>query len=967
MAFAKINKSGCGERHGNVQVRIDFYLEPTDPRYNDTYIDVPVLNDKGEPTSKTKKQLNPFHSHFMYFSPDVTEAEILKEAEYHLPNFYTAFQNEWDKSPGGMRHGWDTATRVRPARKDKTLTSKDFESVRLSCEAKITELTEASTSVNDLEGREYPATEIDIGSPAINRGGSQASGNTILLLENPANDTGVIDTVEIWVLTAISETVVGTLYLNSGTNYIGRDYESIGTVTSGSKQTFSGLDIDVETGDYIGSYATAGRYKSDYSGYAGIRENASGNTWSGGSTKFDTLQSGDTLSIYGTGETTAPTEFELSCTDGISAGDSPSKQMVCSLYCTEGMGIGDSAGKAHSANPVLSEVISLSGALSTSMSAQIAASDGVAIGEALSEYILAHLTTSDGLTLSDSALYFLAYYLSAADGVALSDIPLGVWSADVALDNADEALTYFPVYLNISEAAGKTDVDLTSIFDEIGDSYLKLRVRTDSGEDCYVEVVSWSAAERAAELHCKVPAISNVSGAALHISASMSFANNSDYVGLTGSAPAQAVWDSSFVFVSHMNDNPAGDGILDSTSNANHGTKGAGAAAPIEVDGLVGKAQSFDGIDDLINLPDSYNYKFTGQFQYEVYAKTNSISTGYRAYFTHRFSGTSSVIGLWQYAQYIYIEVRNNGRTSSITGTNGNALSVNTDDYYYLGIQRDASNDINVIQNGSLTNWGNVTGDITDANLPVGIGVHQGTTPMQSFDGLEGEFRISSTARGAGWIAYTNGTLRDSVATYTVSYGAYTEVNPSAIDGLEMSDSCAEAMEAFCSGLDSILASDAPVASMAAAVSAATGIILSDQAVKALEMFVEATEGLVVSDAAVLQSILYLLASSGITASDDTALAVIIYSVISEGIRVSDSPSSGAKAEISVADGLTLSDVVARTIQIYLSISDGMTLSDAITAYLKAYRIIQTISARARTSPSNWRPIVDEGNKRNLK
>ena len=67
MAYAKINKSGCIERHGNVQVRVDFYLEPEDPRYSDTLVDVPVLDDKGGPTGKTKKQLNPFHSHFMYF------------------------------------------------------------------------------------------------------------------------------------------------------------------------------------------------------------------------------------------------------------------------------------------------------------------------------------------------------------------------------------------------------------------------------------------------------------------------------------------------------------------------------------------------------------------------------------------------------------------------------------------------------------------------------------------------------------------------------------------------------------------------------------------------------------------------------------------------------------------------------------------------------------------------------------
>jgi hypothetical protein len=318
VAFAKINKSGCVERHGNVQVRVDFYLEPTDPRYFDTYVQVIDTSSKeyqmGYPEdSKVSEEdwlnslpkvwlTNPFHSHFIYFSPDVTEAEILKEAEYHLPNFYTAFQNQWDKYKGGMRHGWATEKRIRPARKDKTL--KDYEAVRLSCVAKITELNETPTSVNDLEGREYPATEIDIGSAAIDRGAySGLSNRTYLLLENPANDTGVIDTVEIWANSELSNTVVGTLYLDSGYTYIGRDYESIGTVFSGSKQTFTGLDIDVETGDYIGSYATSGTYERDSSGYAGYRY-VSRNVWSGGSTNFRSLTANSTLSIYGTGETT---------------------------------------------------------------------------------------------------------------------------------------------------------------------------------------------------------------------------------------------------------------------------------------------------------------------------------------------------------------------------------------------------------------------------------------------------------------------------------------------------------------------------------------------------------------------------------------------------------------------------------------------------------------------------------------
>jgi len=82
-------------------------------------------------------------------------------------------------------------------------------------------------------------------------------------------------------------------------------------------------------------------------------------------------------------------------------------------------------------------------------------------------------------------------------------------------------------------------------------------------------------------------------------------ASNTDYIWMYYGSPtvgngenAEVVWENGYVAVYHMNNKP-GDAtkILDSTANHNHGTKGAGAAAPTEVAGSVGMAQSFDGGD----------------------------------------------------------------------------------------------------------------------------------------------------------------------------------------------------------------------------------------------------------------------------------------------------------------------------------------------------------------------------------
>ncbi len=94
--FFKVNITGCQERKGLVEVRYDLYLDPTDERYSEHYVKVPVIPEKGyegkvdefgAPVDqadydkwlaglKTVYQHNPFCCHFCQFEPTVTDAEI---------------------------------------------------------------------------------------------------------------------------------------------------------------------------------------------------------------------------------------------------------------------------------------------------------------------------------------------------------------------------------------------------------------------------------------------------------------------------------------------------------------------------------------------------------------------------------------------------------------------------------------------------------------------------------------------------------------------------------------------------------------------------------------------------------------------------------------------------------------------------------------------------------------------------
>ena len=114
------------------------------------------------------------------------------------------------------------------------------------------------------------AIDIDIGCAATDRSSWGETGYTYVNKTNPANESGKITSVEIWAYITMENVEVATFYVVSGDNLSTRDTHTIGTVTAGSKQTFSELDITVEAGDYIGIYGSAGNIELSVFGDVGI-------------------------------------------------------------------------------------------------------------------------------------------------------------------------------------------------------------------------------------------------------------------------------------------------------------------------------------------------------------------------------------------------------------------------------------------------------------------------------------------------------------------------------------------------------------------------------------------------------------------------------------------------------------------------------------------------------------------------
>ncbi len=141
---------------------------------------------------------------------------------------------------------------------------------------------------------------IDIGADAINRGTETSSpGWTYIDKTNPANESGTITTVEIYANLVLENCIVGTFYVLSGNTLKCRDSVVIGSVARRSKQTFSGLSLTVEAGDYIGFYASSGSIDRDTTGYGGNWRLSSEHIDPGDEATYGFLTA-DGFSLYGT-------------------------------------------------------------------------------------------------------------------------------------------------------------------------------------------------------------------------------------------------------------------------------------------------------------------------------------------------------------------------------------------------------------------------------------------------------------------------------------------------------------------------------------------------------------------------------------------------------------------------------------------------------------------------------------------
>ena len=360
---------------------------------------------------------------------------------------------------------------------------------------------------------------------------------------------------------------------------------------------------------------------------------------------------------------------------------------------------------------------------------------------------------------------------------------LGTWKyrrkITISNTNVDAVLSNFPIFVNISSSSGTGNTDLTSIFDELTSdaNRKKIAITTSDGTtQCYVEIERWSDANEKAELWVKVLSVASGAVTYLYIYYDILQADNTTYIGDVTDTPAQSVWDSNFKLVIHMAQDPSGGSlcIKDSTVNANHATSYGSMTSGDLIEGDVGLALDFDGINDYLKVLDDdslssdqltieicFKLAVNQQDKFLLYKGSASGNREYAIGFANIASPNTPII--------CYFFTGGSSSTFSVSTT-----TLATDTLYNLAFKKDATDQFLYI---------NGTQEDTDANAnlignyasDLYIATYGGATASFATAHKSNEVRISNSSRSTAWLKATHYSNYDTLASYGVVESEFEE------------------------------------------------------------------------------------------------------------------------------------------------------------------------------------------------
>ncbi len=266
---------------------------------------------------------------------------------------------------------------------------------------------------------------------------------------------------------------------------------------------------------------------------------------------------------------------------------------------------------------------------------------------------------------------------------------------------------------------------------------------------CPVEIECWETDNHV--IHTKIPSIFSFEAPILTISWDTSWADNTDYVGVTGSTPAKQVWDDDFVAVYHMAQDPTGSGacIFESTTNELHATPNGGYVSEDLQDGLIGLCIQIDTADYLENT--EYSTDITNCTLEGLYSPDNTLSNkGLITIGTANYQAITLTSGP--------------DMSNSSDGAHWDIVLTNmvTVDQWVYRVLTTSSGLSELFDNGVSVDSENL-GPMLTGNQEIKIGTHYAANSSYAASAKVGEVRISKVVRSDAWIKATNASLKDEL------------------------------------------------------------------------------------------------------------------------------------------------------------------------------------------------------------
>jgi len=233
---------------------------------------------------------------------------------------------------------------------------------------------------------------------------------------------------------------------------------------------------------------------------------------------------------------------------------------------------------------------------------------------------------------------------------------------------------------------------------------------------------------------------------------------------------AEGVWDSNFVMIQHMTDNPDTSHIKDSTSNNNDGTKKAANEPILTSAGQIDGAQDFDGTDDIITIADANSLDLT-QFSLSMWFISHDDQVGniVQPLIKH----DANYMFCWDHAASQYKQSWNFMATDASFPTAKYTTALVKNTLYFL---EGTYNGISLIAylNGIQDTLTLTSKTPAVSHLNFVLGRVAGVTP---FDGILEEVRISNIPRPPAWVKAEYYSGLDGL----LGYGSSSELTPPTI------------------------------------------------------------------------------------------------------------------------------------------------------------------------------------------